>query len=82
MIGPITRERLLAAAREEIRPGLRPEQAIVVAYSKLADDPLDPFGFDAAAVILRAERLVLEGVGLADAVGTVRKERATWTVAA
>jgi hypothetical protein len=78
----ITRESLLAAAREELRPGLRPEQAIVIAYARLAGSPLDPFGFDDAAVILRAERLLLDGLGVTDAVATAREELVTWSVRA
>lgn len=78
MSAPVTRAALLEAARTEVRQGLGSEAAVVVAWSRLTGEPLDPYGFDDAAVILRAERLIVDGLGVADAVAAARAELVTW----
>jgi hypothetical protein len=75
---PVTRESLREAARRALRPGLSAHQAVVVGYAQLVGEPLDPFAFDDAAVILRAERLLLEGLSAPDAVRAARDELVTW----
>lgn len=76
----IDREALREAARRLMQPGITPEHAVVIAYSDLAGKPLDPWAFDDAAIILRAERLLIEGLLVADAVETARAEFVTWNV--
>jgi hypothetical protein len=80
VIGQVTREALLEAARTVLQTGLSGEQAVVVGFSRLVGEPLDPFAFDEAAVILRAERLLMEGLGVVDAVHIAREELVTWAV--
>jgi hypothetical protein len=74
----VTREALLAAARAELRPGLTRMQAVIVGYSGLIGARLDPSGFDDSAVILRAERLLEEGLSVVDAVEAASREGVTW----
>jgi hypothetical protein len=80
----ITSEALAAAAqraRERAQAdhaGLTAEQACVIGYSELTGEPLNPYAFDDAAVILRAERLVLDGLLLEVALGTARRELVTF----
>ena len=78
MSPPVTREALLVAAREALEPGLAPDLAVVVGYSRLIGEPLDPFRYDDAALVLRARRLLDEGLGVAEALRTARAELATW----
>lgn len=78
----ITREALVAAARRVLRPGISEHQAVVIGYAELVGVPLDPFAFDDAAIILRAERLLIDGVVVPEAVATARREMATWNVEA
>ena len=68
----ITRDELLAAARRHQRPGISSRQAFALAYAELVGSPLDPWSFDDAAVILRAESLMIEGLDVATAVETAR----------
>ena len=77
----VTREALLEAARSALRPGITPAAAIVIGYSQIIGQPLDPFEFDDAALILRAERLLAEGLGVSAAVQTAHAEKATWGIA-
>lgn len=76
----VTREALIEAARAELRPGLSRRQAIVIGFSALLGERLDPERFDDAALILRAERLLLEGLSVVDAVATARAEAVTWGI--
>jgi hypothetical protein len=75
----ITRDTLLVAARKHLGPGMTRQQAVVVAYAELVGEALDPWAFDDAAIILRAEALLLEGLTVVDAVATAREELATWS---
>ena len=63
---------------ERFPSGITAEQAAVLALADLEDSPLDPYSFDDAAVLLRAERLVIDGVGVEDALVTALRELATW----
>jgi hypothetical protein len=74
MISKLTREALLAAARRHLRPGITPQVALVLGYAEVGGQPLDPENFDDAAVILRAERLVLDDVPVELALSTALKE--------
>lgn len=74
----LTREALLDAARQFEKPGITPDQAIVLAFAELAGTPLDPWNLDDAAVVCRAETLIHDGLGVRDAIATARKELATW----
>ena len=80
MTSRVTREALLVAAREALEPGLGAELAVVVGYSRLMGEPLDPHRYDDAALLLRASRLLDEGLSIADALGTARAELAMWRV--
>lgn len=75
----MTRDALLDAARRYQHPGVSADQAIVLAFAELAGAPLDPWSLDDAAVVCRAETLILDGLGVADAVATAREELATWS---
>jgi hypothetical protein len=77
---PVTREALLVAAREALGPGLAADLAVVVGYSRLIGEPLDPHRYDDAALLLRARRLLDEGLSVAEALETARAELATWSV--
>ena len=74
----VTHEALLVAARAELRPGLTRMQAVIVGYSGLVGARLDPCGFDDSALILRAERLLEEGLSVVDAVEAATREGVTW----
>ena len=74
----ITSDLLIATARRHRRPGISTLQSFVLAYAELSDASLDPWSFDDAAVILRAESLLIEGLDLATAVATARGEFATF----
>lgn len=81
----VSPDALLAAARQVLSShlsGISNEQAVVIGYSQLIRQPLDPELFDDSALILRAERLVLDGLNVAGAVATAREEFATWNVEA
>lgn len=77
---PMSREALRAAAHRHRRPGISSHMAIVLAFAELSGEPLDPVGFDDAAVLLRAERLVLDDVPVSEALEAARTELATWSV--
>jgi hypothetical protein len=70
-----------ATERWLARPGFRPEEAVVLGAADLLGDPLDPWSFDDAAIVLRAARLVDDGVHVVDAISTARNERATFAEA-
>ena len=74
----VTQEALLEAARRHRRPGITPHIARVLAYAELLGYPLDPQTFDHAAVVLRAERLLLDDVPLAEALRTACDEFVTF----
>jgi hypothetical protein len=78
MSAVVTPESLLAAARRHLRPGISADQALVLAFAELTESPLDPWSFDDAAVLLRAERLLIEGVRVSDALDTARTEKASF----
>ena len=52
MTEPFTTEALLEVARRHHRPGINADVALILGYAELAGAPLDPYGFDDAAVIL------------------------------
>ena len=74
------REALREAAHRHHRKGISQHQAVVLGYAELVGTPLDPEAFDDAAILLRAERLLLEDVGLSEALGTARRERVTFSL--
>ncbi len=76
----LDREALRLAAHRHYRKGISKHQAIVVAFSELVGAPLNPEAFADAAILLRAERLLLEDLGLSEALGTARREPVTWSV--
>lgn len=76
----VDREELRVAARRHYRPGISPHQAILLGYAELIAAPLDPERFDDSAILLRAERLVLEDVPVGEALATARRELATWRI--
>jgi hypothetical protein len=78
---PITRERVAAEAQRLLREfehRITVEQALLLAGAALDGAPLDPYDFDDAAVLLRAERLFLDGLTVAQALATARAESATF----
>lgn len=75
------REVLIDAAMAEIRDGVSPELACLVALSAALGERLDPFDYGDAAVLHRAELLMSEGVTLIDALAAARAERPVWSVA-
>ena len=77
---PIDREALKAAAHRHYKPGISGRQAILLAFTELRGTPLDPDIFDDAAILARAERLLLEDLSLSEALGTARRELVTWSV--
>ena len=77
----ITRDLLIATARRHRRQGISTLQSFVLAYAELSDASLDPWSFDDAAVILRAESLLIEGLDLATAVATAGAEFAAFAEA-
>jgi hypothetical protein len=79
-VARVDREALRAAAHRHHRPGITAHQAIVLAYAELTGSPLNPNSFDDSAVLLRAERLVLDGVTVSEALTTARDEFITWSV--
>ena len=58
--------------------GISPEACFVLAVAELAGEPLDVFLFDDAALVCRAERLVMDGLAASVALATAREERVTW----
>lgn len=80
MNGELTREMVIEAARRWLRPGITRPQALALGYAEACGQPLDPCDFDDAAVLLRAETLLLEDVDVAAAVRTARAELATWNL--
>ena len=71
-------EALLDAARRHRRPGINARVALVLAYAELEGNRLDPEAFDDAAVILRAERLLMDDVPVVLALATAREELVTF----
>jgi len=69
---------LANAARARIQAGISREQALILGYADLTSQPLDPWLPDEAAILLRAERLLIDGVHIADALDTARREAATF----
>jgi hypothetical protein len=59
--------------------GISPEACVVLAVAELREEPLDVFAFDDAAIVLRAERLVLDGMSAGEALATARTEHTTWS---
>lgn len=76
----VSREALRVAAHRHRRHGISSHMAIVLAFAELSGDPLDPWVFDDAALLLRAERLVLDDVPVSEALEVARMEFATWSV--
>lgn len=76
----ITTEMIVVVARRLLRPGLSKLQAVICAVAELEGTPLDPEGFDDAAVILRCERLIREGVDAVESVAAARRELTTWGI--
>jgi hypothetical protein len=50
--------------------------------AELQGQPLDPEDFDDAAILLRSERLILDGLAPSKALRTAREEFITWSVRA
>ncbi len=78
-----TRDEVCAVARRHhvaLREigGVSPELCVVLAVAELGDAPLDPFDFDDAAIVVRAETLVIDGMAASEALATARAECATW----
>jgi hypothetical protein len=75
-----TREAVVAAARRVLGPGISEYQALLIGYAEVTGEPLDPYSFDDAAILLRAERLLHEGFVVPDALRSAREECVTWSV--
>jgi hypothetical protein len=71
---------VLAAARRAMRPGISAEQAVLIGYAEVAGEPIHPSAFDDAAVLLRAECLLDDGVRVEKALRTARAELVTWSL--
>jgi hypothetical protein len=69
-------------ALQRFPSGIIEEQAAVMALADLQGSPLDPYSFDDAALLLRAERLLHDGLSVAHALGTAREELATFAIGA
>ena len=76
----ITTEMIVVVARRLLQPGLSKLQCVICAVAELDGQPLNPAAFDDAAVILRCERLVGDGLDLGEALRTARAERITWRI--
>jgi hypothetical protein len=76
----VDREALRLAAHRHHRKGISKHQAILLGYAELVGAPLNPYGFDDAAILLRAERLLHEDLGLSEALSTARRELVTWSL--
>lgn len=76
----VTRTELVDAARRHLQPGISHEQALVLGYAELDGTPLDAWSFDGAAELLRAERLLQDGLTLPLALTTARAERIHFSV--
>ena len=74
----VTKAALRDAARKHLVPGINPRIATILAFAELKDEPLDAEAFDDAAIILLAERLVLEDVPIELALASARQERVTF----
>lgn len=72
-VRPVTRDELLVAAKQELRRGIHPTEAVVLAYAQLAGEPLNPEVFDDAA-----NAAALRRDDGPEAVATARAEGATW----
>ena len=68
------------AAHRYHGPGITWCQAIILGFAELTGEPLDPYAFDDAAILLRAERLFQEEVAVDEALRTAREELVTWSV--
>lgn len=73
---PPSHSEVRTRAQQYLVPGIRPEEALVIAYADLDGQPLDPEVFDDAALILCAGRRVLDGDNLGDAIAYARQELA------
>lgn len=76
-----TRDAIVARARRLLDnwgSAISSDQAILVAATELAGERLDPFDRDDAAIILRAERLFVDGLSISEALGTARSELVTF----
>lgn len=58
--------------------GISAEACVVLAAAELSGCPLDVWDFDDAAVVLRAEALVVDGLAASEALVAARAELATW----
>jgi len=76
----VDREALRQAAHRHRRQGISNRQALILAYAELIGAALDPYAFDDAAILIRAERLLLEDLGLSEALNSARLELVTWGV--
>ena len=76
----ITTEMIVVVARRLLQPGLSKLQCVICAVAELDGQPLDPEAFDDAAVILRCERLIREGIDVTEAIGAARRELTTWGI--
>ena len=76
----ITTEMIVVVARRLQQPGLSKLQCVICAVAELDGQPLDPFAFDDAAILLRCERLTSEGVDVTEAIAAARRELTTWGI--
>ncbi len=76
----VTSGALAEAARRILRPGITAHQAVILAYTELVGNPLDPWDFDDAAVLLRTERLFEDGLTVPEALAIARAELIRFSV--
>jgi hypothetical protein len=77
----VTRDAIVAEARRLLDKwggAVTADQAIILAATELTGDALDPFDFDDAAVLIRAERLFVDGLTISVALSTARRELVTF----
>jgi hypothetical protein len=75
-----SRAAVIAAARREVRDGISPEMAVLIGYSAAAGERLNPEAFDDSAILLRAERLLDDGMRLGEAITEARENLVTWAL--
>lgn len=76
----LSSEAVIAAARQELRDGISIEIAALIGCSAVMGKRLDPEAFDDSAILLRAERLVADGMRLDEAVAEARENFVAWTL--
>ena len=79
-VSEITTEQIVVVARRLQQPGLTKLQCVICAVAELDGQPLDPFAFDDAAILLRCELLISEGIDVTEAIAAARRELTTWGI--